>query len=81
MKALVYGLLIVLILLHQDFWWWQTYEPLVFGFLPPGLTHHIGISLAATALWFAAARLIWPAELEVSDADAFAGERASKGLH
>lgn len=69
MKLLIYGLLAVLILLHQDFWWWRTYEPLVFGFIPPGLAHHVGISLAATVLWFSASRLIWPAELEVIDPD------------
>lgn len=25
---------IVLILLFNDFWWWNTYEPLIFGWVP-----------------------------------------------
>lgn len=64
MKKLVYGLLILLAVLHQDFWWWDTYDPLVFGFIPIGLAYHAGVSLAAAILWALAIRHCWPAGVD-----------------
>ena len=33
------------VVLHQDFWFWTTATPLVFGFLPVGLFYHAVYSL------------------------------------
>ena len=57
--------LIVLILLHHDWWFWSD-ATLLFGFLPIGLAYHIGISLAAGALWAVAVFYAMP---EVFEAD------------
>ena len=35
---------------HQDFWWWRTARPLVFGFLPIGLAYHAVYCMAAALL-------------------------------
>ena len=59
---------IALIVLHQDFWFWDTYEPLVFGFLPIGLAYHVGLSIAAAIVWFLATKFCWPAEDEPAPA-------------
>ena len=64
MKKLVYGLLILLAVLHQDFWWWDTYDPLVFGFVPVGLAYHAAVSVLATVLWALAVRHCWPHDLD-----------------
>lgn len=64
-KWLVLGLVGVLVVLHQDFWWWHTAEPLVFGFIPIGLAHHVGISLAASLLGLIVVRYCWPDDVEV----------------
>lgn len=53
----------LLFLLHQDVWFWND-RTLVLGFLPIGLAYHIGFSLAAAALWWAATRWAWPAHIE-----------------
>jgi hypothetical protein len=53
-----------LYLLHQDFWYWRTAEPLVFGFLPVGLFYHACYSVAAAALMWALAKHAWPSHLE-----------------
>ena len=38
---LIWSLLIAtLYLLHQDFWFWRSARPLLFGFLPVGLAYH-----------------------------------------
>ena len=37
-------LVIAVYVLHQDFWNWKKAQPLVFGFLPPGLAYHAGFS-------------------------------------
>jgi len=60
MRVVVYGLIVLLAILHQDFWWWDDVTPLVFGFVPIGLAYHVGVSIAAGVLWGLAARYCWP---------------------
>ncbi|MCH7995284.1 MAG: DUF3311 domain-containing protein [Planctomycetes bacterium] len=67
MRKLVYGLIILLAVLHQDFWWWHTAEPLVLGFVPIGLAFHAGISVAAAVLWALAVKYCWPADVDALD--------------
>ncbi len=67
-RNLIYVALIVLGLIHQDFWFW--YSPtLIFGFLPVGLAYHAFYSLLAAFVWFLALKYAWPAHIE-----AFAAE-------
>ena len=58
-KKLLYALLVLLFLLHNDFWLWETPQ-LVLG-LPVGLLYHIGFCLAAMLLMaaFVKARGDW----------------------
>ena len=58
-KGLLYGLLVLLFLLHNDFWLWKTPQ-LVLG-IPVGLLYHIGYCIAATLLMaaFVKARGDW----------------------
>lgn len=67
MKKIVFGLLILLAILHQDFWWWNSIEPLVFGFIPIGLAYHIGVSITAGILWALAVHYCWPRDVDVAD--------------
>lgn len=66
MKYLVWALVVLLIILHQDNWNW-TKDDLVFGFIPIGLAWHAGISIAASAVWFLATLVAWPKQLELVD--------------
>lgn len=50
--------------LHQDFWNWSRYEPLLFGFLPPGLAYHVGYSLAVAVMMKLLVHFAWPANLD-----------------
>jgi hypothetical protein len=54
----------VVYLLHQDFWFWRSARPLVFGFLPIGLFYHAAYTLASSALLWAIVRRYWPSHLE-----------------
>ena len=58
-RWLLYALLVLLFLLHNDFWLWQTPQ-FVLG-LPVGLLYHIGFCLAAMLLMaaFVKARGDW----------------------
>lgn len=64
-KQLLLGILVLAVyLMHQDFWNWTRYEPMLFGFLPVGLSYHAIYSLVAAVtmailVWFA-----WPSNLE-----------------
>ena len=49
MKFAVWTSIVVLLVLHQDYWQWDN-ATLVFGFLPHTLFYHLGISLAAAVL-------------------------------
>jgi hypothetical protein len=63
MRTAVWGLILLLIVLHQDFWFWND-ATIVFGFLPIGLAYHIGLSLAAAGVWWLATTYAWPVEDE-----------------
>lgn len=67
MKKLVWSLLVLLGILHQDFWNWNKIEPLIFGFVPIGLAYHIGVSIVAGVLWALAVHYCWPRDVEVTD--------------
>ena len=64
MKWFVYALLAALTVLHHDFWLWDKAEPLVFGFLPPGMAYHVFYSIAVAGAWALAIRYAWPRDIE-----------------
>lgn len=64
-RKTIYLALLLLGILHQDFWWWDD-PTLVFGFLPIGLAYHALYSVAAGVLWGLALTYAWPADVEVS---------------
>jgi hypothetical protein len=72
------GLLVIMVgalyVLHQDFWFWRTANPLVFGFVPIGLFYHACYTLAiAFALWLLV-KHAWPSELEDGAGDEETGQ-------
>jgi hypothetical protein len=68
MKPLRTFLLTLLVLmvyvLHQDFWNWNKAEPLVLGFLPIGLAYHAGYSVLAAITMAILVKFAWPKHLE-----------------
>jgi len=63
MFFVVWGLVALLVVLHQDFWFWED-GTLVFGFMPIGLFYHACISIGAAITWYLATIFAWPAEIE-----------------
>ena len=64
MRAVAVAAVVLLYVLHQDFWYWREARPLVFGFLPVGLFYHAVFTLASSlALWLLVA-FAWPAHLD-----------------
>jgi hypothetical protein len=57
-------LVIVLYALHQDFWFWRTAQPVVFGFFPVGLFYHVCYTLAVIGLMGVLVKFAWPSQLE-----------------
>lgn len=64
MKNLIWLLVVLLLVLHHDFWLWNN-AYLVGGFLPIGMAYHIGISMAASVLWYLATIYAWPDDVAV----------------
>jgi hypothetical protein len=50
--------------LHQDFWFWRSARPLVFGFLPIGLFYHAAYTVSISLLMLYLVRRYWPSHLE-----------------
>ena len=63
MKCVVYSLVVILAVLHQDFWNWDN-ATLVFGFLPVGLAYHVLFSILAAIVWAMAVKFAWPTRIE-----------------
>lgn len=63
MKTLLALGVLVVGVLHQDFWYWND-ATLVLGFLPIGFAWHLGYCFLATALMALLVRHAWPAHLE-----------------
>jgi hypothetical protein len=61
---LLTALLVVVYVLHQDFWNWKEAYPLIFGFLPIGLAYQAGYSILAAAMMAILVRTAWPKHLE-----------------
>lgn len=75
MKYVVWPLIVLLVILHQDNWFWND-GTLVFGFMPVGLFYHACISLAAGVVWFLAVSFCWPGDLE-QETPSGAGDEAA----
>lgn len=51
--------MVLLLILHQDNWFW-TDDSLVFGFMPIGMFWHVCISIGASLTWALATVIAWP---------------------
>lgn len=67
-KYVIWLLIILLVLLHQDVWFWSDGR-LVLGFLPVGLAYHMGLTVAASVTWWLATLMIWPADSQMTPDD------------
>ena len=63
MKYVIWGLVLLLMVLHQDTWNWENAN-LIFGFMPVSLLYHAGLSVAAAVVWYLATVYAWPVEEE-----------------
>lgn len=63
-QFLLVVLIVALYLLHQDFWFWNSATPLVFGFLPIGLFYHLVYTLVVAGLMWLLVQMAWPSHLE-----------------
>ena len=65
MKRILLVLAVVaLYILHQDFWFWRTAHPMVFGFVPIGLFYQACFSGAAALVMWLLVTFAWPGHLE-----------------
>ena len=63
MRKTVWVLVVLLAIVHFDFWFWDD-RTLLFGFLPVGLGFHAGFSIACGVVWLMAVKFCWPADVE-----------------
>ena len=64
-RRVIFGLILLLALAHQDFCWWYEIDPMVFGFIPIGLAYHALVSITAAILWGLAVLYCWPDDVDV----------------
>ena len=63
MGKLIVALVVLLAILHQDFWLWDN-TTLVLGFLPAGLAYHVFYSIICGLVWMLAVKFAWPEHIE-----------------
>ena len=69
MKQAIWIAVVVLLIVHQDVWFWGDTR-LVLGFMPVTLLYHMGISLASAIVFFLATKYAWPAALSAENESA-----------
>lgn len=67
-----------LYVLHQDFWFWRTARPLVFGFMPIGLFYQGCFSVAAALVMWLLVTYAWPSHLESEVEDKVSEEDSAR---
>ena len=68
-------LVLVLFVLHQDFWWWTDARPVVFGILPIGLFYHVAYTLVTALVLWALVRFRFPADDAGPEGPAYVREK------
>ncbi|MES2463707.1 MAG: DUF3311 domain-containing protein [Armatimonadota bacterium] len=63
MKPLLAIWVVLVLLLHQDIWFWKD-RSLVFGSIPIGLAYHAGYAILAAITMALLVRFFWPGQLE-----------------
>ena len=63
MKPLFCILVLLLLVLHQDYWQWDRSD-LLFGFLPYALAYHMVVSVLTAIFWLLAVKFFWPADVD-----------------
>jgi hypothetical protein len=63
-RLLLFLFILAVYAAHQDSWNWAKSDPLVFGFLPPGLAYHAAYSIATAAMMAVLVKVAWPKHLE-----------------
>lgn len=76
MRSIAIASVVLLLVLHQDFWFWHDARPLVFGFLPIGLFYHAAFTVATSAVLWLLVKSAWPAHLETAPGGPQSGSRA-----
>lgn len=62
-RTLITLFFILLLVLHQDFWW-RDNPTLVFGILPISLAYHVAWTLLVAVAWFFVTKFCWPDALD-----------------
>ena len=66
-KYLLFLLIALVYLAHQDLWNWKASDPLLLGFLPIGLAYHAGYSVLCAGLMALLVKIAWPKHLEAHE--------------
>ena len=76
-KFLLFLLIALVYLAHQDLWNWGKSAPLLFGFLPPGLAYHAGYSVLCAVMMAVLVKVAWPKSLEAAEETGADGDKDS----
>jgi hypothetical protein len=63
-KFLLFLLVALVYVAHQDIWNWHKPGPMIFGFLPIGLAYHAAYSIAAAVMMAILVKFAWPKGLD-----------------
>ncbi len=68
MKWLLTILILVVYVLHQDYWFWGN-RSLVLGFMPVGLAYHAAYAVLVSVMMAILVKFAWPKHLEDTESE------------
>ncbi len=66
-KLLLFLLVALVYVAHQDIWNWHKADPMLFGFVPIGVAYHAGYAIACAAMMAVLVQFAWPRHLETDE--------------
>ncbi|MGD1084595.1 MAG: hypothetical protein ABSA47_07580 [Verrucomicrobiota bacterium] len=66
-KYLLFVLIALVYVAHQDLWNWKKADPLILGFLPVGLAYHAAYAVLCAIMMAVLVKFAWPKHLETQE--------------
>ena len=76
MKWLAAALIAVMVVLHQDVWFWKD-RTLVLGLVPIGLAYHVLFSCACACLMAFLVKTFWPKHLDEAEIESSSSDKGA----
>ena len=76
--AAAWLLILVLLVLHHDFWQWTRSEPMLLGWAPLTLWFHVGLTILSILAIYLLSKWVWPEPPDIEPSETDISEQGPK---